>query len=223
MSIFPDDDTDSTESDNKYDSEHDPDVDMLMEDDVNEPDGVDLNGDADTRRDSGDEEVEDEHEEDEDEVEDTDEEEDKDEDDRKKPRTISQEDMVNTSADNVETMVDNQSIVVPEQRHGMRIHTPRLQPPAPAPWPQTPEHYPWPWPPETHPLSGLQHLGLLTTQNAHPAVPALQKVEAAGNTSDVDVEQQLLGESAGGDCHFGVPLHNSPHTEAHLDSTVGEE
>jgi len=41
MSMSSDDDTDSTESDGKYHSELDPDVDMRMEDDVDAPDGVD--------------------------------------------------------------------------------------------------------------------------------------------------------------------------------------
>ena len=41
MLISSDDDTDSTESDGEYDSEHDTDEDMLMEDDVDAPDVVD--------------------------------------------------------------------------------------------------------------------------------------------------------------------------------------
>jgi len=45
--------------------------------------------------------------EDEEEEEDEDEEEDKDEDDGKEPRTIGQGEMVNTSADGVDNMVDN--------------------------------------------------------------------------------------------------------------------
>jgi len=51
VSISSDDDTDPTESDGKYDSELDPDVDMCMEDDVDEPDCVDLDGDVDKKRD----------------------------------------------------------------------------------------------------------------------------------------------------------------------------
>ena len=46
MSISSDDDTDSTELDSEYDSELDPDVYMSMEDDVDAPDGVDLDGDV---------------------------------------------------------------------------------------------------------------------------------------------------------------------------------
>jgi len=41
VSISSDDDTDTTESDGKYDPEHDPDVAMRMEDDVDAPDGID--------------------------------------------------------------------------------------------------------------------------------------------------------------------------------------
>ena len=45
MSISPDDDTDSTEeSDGQYDSEHDSDVDMCMEDDWDAPHAVDFSG-----------------------------------------------------------------------------------------------------------------------------------------------------------------------------------
>jgi len=49
-------------------------------------------------------------------------------------------------------------------------------------------------------------LGLVTPHKPPPAAPTLREAEAAGNTSDVDVEQQLLGESAGGDCLPDVPL-----------------
>jgi len=149
VSISSDDDTDSTEkSDGEYDSEHDSDVDMCMEDDVDAPDGVDFDGDVDMERDGDDDEEEDneeedneeedEEKEDEEEVEeeDEDEEQDKDEDDGKEPRTIGQGEMVNTSADDADTMVDNERTVLPEQGQEMREHTPRLQPPAPAPRPQ---------------------------------------------------------------------------------------
>jgi len=43
------------ESDGEYDSEYDSDVDMLMEDDVDTPDAVDLDGDVDVERDCHDE------------------------------------------------------------------------------------------------------------------------------------------------------------------------
>jgi len=74
-----------------------------------------------------------------------DEKKDKDEDDGKEPRTIGQGEMVNTSTDDADTMVDNEPNVLPEQDQEMaqgqemREHTPRPQPPAPASWPQTPE------------------------------------------------------------------------------------
>jgi hypothetical protein len=218
VSISSDDDTDSTESDGEYDSELDPDVDMRMEDDVDAPEGVDLDGDVDMERDGDDEEEEDEKKEDEEE-----EEVDEDEDDGKEPRTIGQGEMVNTSADDVDTMVDDQPIVLPEQCQEMREHTPRPQPPAPAPRPQTPDPGPRPRTPETHPLSGLEHLGLVTPQKPRPAVPTQREAEAAGNTSDVDVDQQLLIESAGGDSLPDVPLPDVPLPEARPDGSVGEE
>jgi len=218
VSISSDDDTDSNESDGEYDSDHDSDVDMHMEDDVDTPDGVDLDGDVDMERDGDYEEEEDEEEEDEEkedeEEEEEEEEEDKDEDDAKEPRTIGQGEMVNTSADDVDTMVDNQRIVLPNQGQKMREHTPQPQPPAPAPRPRTPE---------THPLSGLEHLGLVTPEKPRPAVPTLREAEAAGNTSGGDVDQQLLIGSAGGDSLPDVPLPDVPFPEARPDGSVGEE
>jgi hypothetical protein len=64
---------------------------------------------------------------------DEDEEEDKDEDDGKEPRTIGQGEIINTLAYYVDTMVDDQPIVLPEQCQEMRQHTPRPQPLEPAP------------------------------------------------------------------------------------------
>jgi hypothetical protein len=247
MSISSDDDTDSTEkSDGEYDSELDPDMDMRMEDDVDMPDGVDLDGDVDMETDGDDDEEEDQEEEDEDKE---DKEEDEDEDDGKEPRTIGQGEMVNTSADDADTTVDNEPTVLPddgqemEQGQEMREHTPRPLPPAPAQWPQTPESPPRPRTLETHTLSGLEYLGLVMPQNPRPVAPTLREAEAAGNTSDVDVEQQLLGESAGGDTLPDVrlpdvplldvplqdvpfpdgPLLHVPHPEARPDGSAGEE
>ena len=147
MSMSSDDYANSTESDGEYDSEHDHDVHMRMEDDVDAPDGVNLDGDVDMEWDGDDEEEEDEEEEDkeeedEDEEEDTDEEEDKDVDDGKESRTIGQPGMVNISADDVDTMVDNQPIVLLEQGQETREHTPLPQPPAPATRAQTLEPRP---------------------------------------------------------------------------------
>jgi len=167
MSISSDDDTDSTETDGEYYSEHDSDVDMRMEDDVDAPDGVDSDGNVDMQRDGDNEEEEDEQEEDEEkehEEEKKEEEEDGNEDDGKEPRTIGQGEMVNTSADDEDTMVDDQPIFQPEQGQKMREHAPWPQPLAPAPQLQTPEPCPRPRTPETHPLSELDHLGLVMPQ-----------------------------------------------------------
>ena len=117
--------------------------------------------------------------------------------------------------------------MLPVQGQEMPEYTPGPQPPAPAPWPQTPEPHPRPRTPETHPLRGLEYLGLVTPLKPCSAVPTLQQVEAARNTSDVDVDQQLLIESAGGDSLPDVrlpdvPLPDVPLSEARLDGSVGE-
>ena len=137
---------------------------------------------------------------------DEDEQEDKDEDDGKEPRTIGQGEMVNTSADKVQTMVDDQPIMLPEQSQEMREHTPRPQPPAPAPRQQTPDPHPQPRTTETHPVCGMEHVGLVTPQKPCPPVPTQREAEAARNTSDMDVDQQLLNESVGGESLPDVPL-----------------
>jgi hypothetical protein len=233
VSISSDDDTDSTEeSETQFVSELDPDVDMRMEDDVDAPDGIDLAGDVDMERDGDDEVVGDDQEADEEE---------EDEDDGKEPRMIGQGEMVNPSADDVDTMVDDQPIVLPEQGQEMRV--PQPQPPAPAPRPQTPEPRPRPRTPETHLLSRLVQLGHLTPQKRRMAVPTLREAEVAGTTSDVDVNQQLLIESAGGDSLSNVslpdvplpdvplpdvplpdiPLPDVPFPDVRADGSVGEE
>jgi hypothetical protein len=89
-----------------------------MEDDVDAPEGVELDGDVDMERDSDDEVEEDEQEDDE-------EEEDEDEGDGKEPRTIGQGEMVNTFVHDVDTMVEDQPVVLPEQGQEMCDHTPR--------------------------------------------------------------------------------------------------
>jgi len=122
VSISPDGDTDSTkEPDSVLDSQLDPDVDIRMEDDVDALDGVYLDGDVVMERD-GDNEVE--------EVEQEEDEEDEDEDDGKEPGTIGQGEIVNTSDDDVDTMVDDHPIVLPEQ--GQEMREPRPQPLAPS-------------------------------------------------------------------------------------------
>jgi len=118
--------------------------------------------------------------------------------------------MVNTSADDADTMVDNEPTMLPEQGQEMHEHTPWPQPPASAPRPQTPEPPPRPRTPETHTHSGLEFMGLVTPQKPRPAAPTLREAEAARNTLDVDVEQQLPGESAGGDSLPDVPLPDVP-------------
>jgi len=50
--------------------------------------------------------------------------------------------MVNSSADNVDTMVDDQPPVLHDQGQEMPEHTPQPQPPAPAQLPQYPEPCP---------------------------------------------------------------------------------
>ena len=157
-----------------------------MEDDVDAPDDVDLDSDVDMERDGEDEEDEEEEDEKEEEVVDEDQEED--EDNNTEPRTIGQGEMVNTSADDADTMVDDEPTVLPVQGQEMRDHTPRPQPPAPAPRPQTPEPSPRPRTPEIHTLIGLEFLGLVMQHKPPPAGPTLREAEATGNTSAVDVE-----------------------------------
>jgi hypothetical protein len=140
--------------------------------------------------------------------------------------------MVNTSADDADTMVDDQPTVLREQCREMREHTPRPQPPAPAPLPQTPEPCLRPRTSETHTISGLEFLGLVTPQKPRTAAPTQPEAEAAGNISDVDVEQQLLGKTAGGDSLPDillpdvplpdVPLPDVPLPEEHPDASVGK-
>jgi len=60
----------------------------------------------------------------------------------------------------------------------------------------------------------------VTPQKPRPAAPTLREAEAAGNTSDVDVEQQLLGDSAGGDSLPDVPLPYVPLPDVPLPDVV---
>ena len=50
----------------------------------------------------------------------------------------------------------------------------------------------------------------MTPQKPRPAAPILREAEVAGKTSDVDVDQQLLHESAGGNSLHDVPLLDVP-------------
>jgi len=223
VSSSTDDDTNSTkESDGKYDSEHDSDGVKRLQDDVDAPHVVDLDGDVDIERDGYDEEENYTQEEYEKEEEDEDEEDDKDEDDSKEHQIMGQGEMVHALADNVDTMVDNQPITLPEKGQVMCEYTPRPEPPTPSPQPHTSEPHPRPRPPETHPLSGLEHLGLVTPQKSGAAVLTLRQAEAAWSTADVDVDKQLLGKSPGGislpdDPQRDVPLHSAPLSEAPRD------
>jgi len=59
-------------------------------------------------------------------------------------------------------------------------------------------------------------------------VQALRETEVAGTISDEDVDQQLLGKSAGGDSLPDIPLVDVslptvPLTQVRPDSSVGEE
>jgi hypothetical protein len=137
MSTSSDDDTDSTESDGEYHSELDAEVDMCMEDDVDAPDGVDLDGNVDMQRDGEDEENEEEEDEKEEDDKAVEVVVDEDEDNGKEPWTTGQGELANTSADDDDNMVDNQPTVLPEQGQEMHQHTPRPQPPEPDAWPQT--------------------------------------------------------------------------------------
>jgi hypothetical protein len=76
-------------------------------------------------------------------------------------------------------------------------------------------------------------LELLTPQKPRPALPTLREAEAAGNISNVNLEQQLLVESAGGDSlpdlHLtvdslqDVPVPDVPLPEVRPDGSAGEQ
>jgi hypothetical protein len=189
LSISSGDDTYSTESHGEYDSERDCDVGMRMEHDVDPPDSIDLDGDVVMELDG--ENAEDEEEEDEKEevVMDEGEQEDEDEDNGKQPWKIGQGEMVNTSADNADMMVDDQPTMPPEQGQEMREDIRRPQSPAPGQRPQSPEASPRLRTPTTHTLSGLVCLGLVTPHKPRPLAPTLRKAEAAANILDVNVER----------------------------------
>jgi hypothetical protein len=66
-------------------------------------------------------------------------------------------------------------------------------------------------------------LGLVTPQKPRTAAPTLPDAEAPGNTADIDLEQQLLGESAGSnslpdDPLPGVPLADVPLPDVALSN-----
>jgi hypothetical protein len=233
VSISSDDNTDSSESDGKNDSECDPDDHIRTDDDVDTPDNIYLNGNVDIERDGDNDEEKDEEEvdgkrqdkEEEDEKMDEYEEEDQKEDDGKVPQTIGQRGMVITLADAGDTMVGDQPIVICNLAQAMRVYTPRPQPGVPAPWPQTPDPRTRIRPPEALPISQLHHVGLVTPHKPHPAVPTLGVAEAASNTSKVDVDQQQQIQSAGGNrlpdvSPPDVSHPNVPLPQAHQDCSV---
>jgi len=136
---------------------------------------------------------------------------------------IGQGGMVNTSADVINIMVDDEPTVLPEQGQKIPEHTLQPQPLVPAQRAQTPETRPWPRNPQTHALGALQHWGLVTPQKRRPAVASLSDAESAGNTSDVDVDQVLHGELAGGDSLPDIHLPDAPLPEACADCWEGQE
>jgi len=137
-------------------------------------------------------------------------EEDQGEDDGKQPRMSGQGEMVNPSDDDVDTMVDVEPIVLRKQGPEMAEHTPRAQLAPRAPRPHTAEPRTRPQTPETHLHSGAEVLVLMMAKKPHPVVPTLRRAEEAWNTCDVDVDQQLLGESAAGDSRPNSPRPNFP-------------
>ena len=169
-----------------------------MEDDVKAPYGVDLDGDVGMEWD-GDNDEDDEEEADKLELEvNEDDEQDEDEHNGNEPHMTSKGKMVNPSTDYADTMADDQLTMLTEQDLDMRDHSAWPQPLASAPPPQTPETYNITW---------LEFLGLVTPQKPRPTAATLREAVAAGNISDVDVEQQLLCELAGDD---SVPEFRRP-------------
>jgi len=76
-------------------------------------------------------------------------------------------------------------------------------------------------------------LGLVTPHKPYPVAPTLGQAEPAGDTSDVYVEHQLLGDSAGGESLRNVrlpdvplpdvPLPDVASPDARPDGSVGME
>lgn len=93
-----------------------------------------------------------------------------------------------------------------EQSHVIREATPWPQHPAAVPQSQTQEHGRSPRTLETLLLGKLEHLALLTPRNPPSVVPTLREAEHAANISDLDVDQQMFGKSAGADSVPEVPL-----------------
>jgi hypothetical protein len=131
--MSPDDNTHHTqELDGEYDLEHYSDVDLHFEDDGVAPHSIDLPCDVnmDTNFVT---DYEEEKEEEEEQEEDVDKEKDVNEDDGKEPQTIGQGEMVNSSADAVDTSIDYQPGMIHKQGEEMCVHTPWPDPLLPAP------------------------------------------------------------------------------------------
>jgi len=158
-------------------------------------------------RDFDDEEEEDEEKEDEKEVveEDEDEEEVKNDDDGKDPRTIGHREKVDTSADDANAMVDEEPTAQPEQGQVMRNQFSRPQLASPAPWQQCPARSPRPRTVEIYTLSGLEFVVLVTPLKPRAEATTLRAAEAAGNSSDIAVEEQQLSDSACGNILYDEP------------------
>jgi len=60
----------------------------------------------------------------------------------------------------------------------------------------------------------------VTPQKPRSAGPTLREAEAAGNTLHVTAEQQLLGETAGGDSLPDVHLPDVPLSEVSLPNVL---
>jgi hypothetical protein len=159
---------------------------MHMEEDMDARGDVDLNSNEGMEKDSYDEEEEDEaeenaEEEDKDAEDGKEKEEDMDEDDDNKCRPIDQGEVVNTSADDVDTMGDDQPIEQSEPGQEMRMHTTWPQHLVHAPGPQTMEPRPRPPTLGTNLLCWPAHLGLVTPQQPRPVVLTQHKLSEPGN------------------------------------------
>jgi hypothetical protein len=124
--------------------------------------------------------------------------------------------MVNISAADANAMAENTATVLPERCEKMPEHTSQPYPLAPAQRLQIPEPHPLPPTPETRTLSGLQLLGLVTPQKPRPVAHTPPELEETRNTPAVNVEQQQLGESAGGNGLPDGPLPYVPLVDVTL-------
>jgi hypothetical protein len=110
-------------------------------------------------------------------------------DDGKETRTIGNGKIINTLADDVDSIVDDQSIILPKQGQEMRKHTPWPQPPAPAPRPLPPEPRIQRQPVETYSVRRLEVLEHVRPQKPRPGVPTLREAEATPINLDLEVDQ----------------------------------